>query len=104
MYVLSSVTDIIIDISILALPAFFIRKLHLSGNQKIGIGAIFGLGILWVILSFRLLERTDYFSCVVSSVVRLAYTVLFQLADIEGNYAVNFDSTSLSSKFVKQSY
>ncbi|KUJ11272.1 uncharacterized protein LY89DRAFT_786888 [Mollisia scopiformis] len=76
MYVLSSATDIVIDISILTLPAFFIRKLHLSGNQKIGIGAIFGLGIF----------------CVVSSVARLAYTVLFQLADIEGNYAVNFDT------------
>lgn len=46
MYVLSSATDIVIDISILALPAFFIRSLHLSGNQKIAISGIFGLGIL----------------------------------------------------------
>jgi hypothetical protein len=35
---------------------------------------------------------------VVSSVARLAYTILFQMADIEGNYAVNFDSTSFYSK------
>ncbi|KAH8689928.1 hypothetical protein BGW36DRAFT_432893 [Talaromyces proteolyticus] len=76
MYVLSSVTDIVIDISILALPVFFIRKLRFSTNQKIGVCGIFGLGIF----------------CVVSSVARLAYTVIFQISNIEGNYAVNFNT------------
>jgi hypothetical protein len=76
MYMLSSVTDIVIDICILGLPAFFIRKLHLNGNQKIGLIGIFGLGIF----------------CVVSSIARLAYTILFHNANIKGNYAVNFSS------------
>lgn len=44
---------------------------------------------------------TDSFSCVVSSVTRLSYTVLFDEADIEGNYAVNFDCTSLHYLFSK---
>ena len=48
MYVLCSVTDIILDISILCLPAFFIRNLQISRGKKIGLAAIFGLGILYV--------------------------------------------------------
>ena len=46
MYVMSSVTDILLDICILCLPVSFIRKLRLRTNQKIGIVLIFGLGIL----------------------------------------------------------
>lgn len=46
MYVCSSVTDIVLDISILCLPFSFIRKLHMSSVQKIGTTSIFGLGIL----------------------------------------------------------
>lgn len=45
-YVAETATDIVLDVSILTLPAFYIRKLQFSGNQKIGVGAIFGLGLL----------------------------------------------------------
>ena len=47
MYVCCSVTDIVLDISILCLPASFIRKLHISRGQKIGLIGTFGLGILY---------------------------------------------------------
>ena len=46
MYVCSSVTDVVLDIAILCLPASFIRKLNLSQGQKLGLVGIFGLGIL----------------------------------------------------------
>lgn len=46
MYVCSSVTDIVLDLSILCLPVSFIRNLHMSSAQKIGTSSIFGLGIL----------------------------------------------------------
>ena len=46
MYVASSVTDAMIDISILSLPPFFIGKLQLNLGQKLGLVSIFGLGIL----------------------------------------------------------
>lgn len=81
MYVCSSVTDIVLDVSILCLPISFIRKLHMSSVQKIGTSSIFGLGIF----------------CIVSSAARLVYTVRFMEGNIElnydvGNYAVNFDA------------
>ncbi|MCJ1432687.1 hypothetical protein MMC27_002044 [Xylographa pallens] len=76
MYVCSSVTDIVLDIAILCLPAFFIRKLQMSLSRKIALGAVFGLGVF----------------CVVSSIARLAYTAMFQIADIEDDYASNFDT------------
>lgn len=47
-YVACSVTDTAIDIAILCLPPFFIRKLRLSLVQKVGLASIFGLGILSV--------------------------------------------------------
>ena len=46
MYVCSSVTDIVLDLSILCLPVSFIRSLHMSSVQKVGTSSIFGLGIL----------------------------------------------------------
>ena len=46
MYVLTSVTDIILDITILALPVQFVRKLQMSKSRKAAIIAIFGLGVL----------------------------------------------------------
>ena len=46
MYLCSSVTDIILDVIILCLPATFIRKLQLARSQKQGLIAVFGLGIL----------------------------------------------------------
>ena len=46
MYVLTSVTDIILDIAILAVPVQFVRKLQMSKSKKAAIIAIFGLGIL----------------------------------------------------------
>ena len=46
MYLCASVTDVVIDIAILSLPAFFIRKLQLSLCQKLGLTGIFGLGLL----------------------------------------------------------
>lgn len=48
MYALCSVTDIILDVSILCLPAYFIRNLQVSRSRKVGITAIFGLGVLYV--------------------------------------------------------
>ncbi|KAK3176372.1 hypothetical protein OEA41_007695 [Lepraria neglecta] len=58
MYVVCSVTDIVLDITILALPAFFIRQLQMNFNKKIGVCGIFGLGIF----------------CIIASIARLAYT------------------------------
>ena len=49
MYVLSSVTDIILDIAILSLPISFVRKLKMSNSKKVCVTAIFGLGILYVL-------------------------------------------------------
>lgn len=48
MYVLCSVTDVVLDVSILCLPAYFIRNLQMSRGKKVGITAIFGLGVLYV--------------------------------------------------------
>ena len=47
MYVMSSVTDIILDISILSLPTFFTWRLQMSSAKKFSIIGIFGLGILY---------------------------------------------------------
>lgn len=47
MYVVCSVTDIILDIIILSLPAFFISHLQMNFNRKVGVCGIFGLGILY---------------------------------------------------------
>jgi len=61
MYVVCSVTDIVIDITILCLPAFFIKKLQMNFNKKIGVYGIFGLGIFCVIASIaRLVYTADY--------------------------------------------
>ncbi|CAF9916363.1 hypothetical protein IMSHALPRED_003055 [Imshaugia aleurites] len=80
MYVCSSVTDIVLDISILCIPVSYIRQLQMSSVQKAATSSIFGLGIF----------------CIVSSIARLVYTVRFMQGNIElsynqGNYAVNFD-------------
>ena len=48
MYVCLSVTDVLLDIAILCIPASFIRKLHISDGQKLGLVGIFGLGVLYV--------------------------------------------------------
>ena len=57
MYVLSSVTDIILDIAILSLPVSFVRKLKMSNSKKVCVTAIFGLGILYV---FSMLAAKPY--------------------------------------------
>ena len=46
MYVCSSVTDVVLDMTILCLPVSFIKILHMSSVQKIATSGIFGLGIL----------------------------------------------------------
>ena len=46
MYACSSVTDIVIDIVILCLPASFVRSLQITRGQKYGVTSIFGLGVL----------------------------------------------------------
>ena len=48
MYVCLSVTDVQLDIIILCIPASFIRRLHISDGQKLGLVGIFGLGVLYV--------------------------------------------------------
>ena len=53
MYVLSSVTDIALDISILSLPALFIWRLRMAPAKKISIIGIFGLGILYELFPSR---------------------------------------------------
>jgi len=50
MYLLSSITDLLLDIFILCLPACFIKDLQMSLDKKIGVIGIFGLGILFVLL------------------------------------------------------
>ena len=52
MYLCCSVTDIALNISLLCLPSLFIRNLQISRSKKIVIGAIFGLGILFVLNLF----------------------------------------------------
>ena len=47
-YVCCSVTDVLLDIAILCIPSSFIRTLHISRSQKIGLIGIFGLGVLYV--------------------------------------------------------
>ncbi|KAF2235433.1 hypothetical protein EV356DRAFT_118098 [Viridothelium virens] len=80
MYALCSATDIAIDICILCIPVFFIRKLHLNKTQKIGLTGIFGIGVF----------------CVVASTVRLAYTVIFIQADPTSDFAADFGRKLLS--------
>ena len=48
MYVCCSVTDIVLDMAILCIPTTFIRTLHMSRGQKVGLIGIFGLGVLYV--------------------------------------------------------
>ena len=48
MYMLSSVTNIILDVGILCLPISCVINLQVSRAKKIGIVAVFGLGILYV--------------------------------------------------------
>jgi len=50
MYLLSSITDLLLDMFILCLPAWFIKGLQMSLDKKIGVAGIFGLGILSVLL------------------------------------------------------
>ena len=59
MYVASSATDIILDIAILSLPVSFVRKLKMSNSRKIGVTAIFGLGILYEAFSGKM-DSADY--------------------------------------------
>ena len=46
MYVCCSVTDVVLDFGILCLPGVYVRRLQMSGRQKVGIIGIFGLGVL----------------------------------------------------------
>ena len=41
-----SLTDVLLDIAILAIPAMFIKNLQVSHSQKVGLISIFGLGTL----------------------------------------------------------
>ncbi|MCJ1324607.1 hypothetical protein MMC10_001269 [Thelotrema lepadinum] len=78
MYVLSSVTDIILDVSILSLPTFFIWRLQMSSAKKAGIIGIFGLGIF----------------CIVASIARLVYTIYFYNANLVNDVAAAFDDSA----------
>lgn len=46
MYLLVNLTDVLLDIGILCLPAFFIQRLQLNRSQKRGVIFMFGSGIL----------------------------------------------------------
>ena len=78
MYVCQSVTDIVLDIIILCLPAYSISQLQMSLNKKIGLSAVFGLGIF----------------CVVSSIARLVYTAEYLSLDPFHNYGPSTNSMS----------
>ena len=43
-----AITEVLGDIAILSLPYPQIRKLQMSGREKIGVAATFALGTLWV--------------------------------------------------------
>ena len=45
-----AVTDVLLDVIILCLPIYMIRKLHLPKRQKLTLSAIFLLGSLWVLI------------------------------------------------------
>jgi len=49
MYILLNATDIILNICILCLPAFYIKTLQMNKDKKLGLAGIFGFGILYVI-------------------------------------------------------
>lgn len=62
----------------------------MSRGSKVGITAIFGLGVLYVTrtcFSFFSFVLKSALSCIVSSIVRLVYTVGFMKANLEGDYA-----------------
>lgn len=96
MYVLCSVTDIVLDISILCLPGFFIKDLQISRGKKVGVAGIFGLGILYVFStsgsfgSKWMLNPST--SCIVASIARLVFSVEFIQEDPLAGFATNFDS------------
>ena len=48
MYILNNVTDIILDIVTLCLPALYIKDIQMSLNKRIGMAFILGLGLLYV--------------------------------------------------------
>lgn len=70
----------------------------MSRSKKVGITAMFGLGILYVTSTrFTCFQSflKSALSCTVASIARLAYTVEFLKEDKIGDYASNFDSMSL---------
>ena len=91
MYVCCSATDIVLDVAILCLPALFIRNLQVSRSKKIWIGGIFGLGVLSVPFALVIicLPLTFASSCVVASIARLAYAVIFVVAHRNNDFAVD---------------
>ncbi|CAF9932551.1 MAG: hypothetical protein HETSPECPRED_008396 [Heterodermia speciosa] len=59
MYLVCSLTDMLLDIAILCIPPVFIRKLNMSRARKIALVCIFSLGIF----------------CTVASTARLVYAI-----------------------------
>lgn len=76
MYVFQSATDIVLDIVILCLPVYSISQLQMSLNKKIGLGAVFSVGVF----------------CVVASAARLAYTVKYLALNPFGGYNPEMNS------------
>lgn len=98
MYVLSSTTDVVLDVSILCLLVNFIQNFRMSRNRKVCITAIFGLGVLYVIwtCSGCLKVVLNFaFSCIISSIARLVYTIEYMKANPLRDYESNFGSMSL---------
>lgn len=104
MYMCLSVTDVLLDIAILCIPASFIRTLHISKGQKISLVGIFGLGVLYVTVlnppyfSHRLTQNA---SCIIASIARLSYAVKYVQINIEGNYQVNFAGMFLQGRSLR---
>ncbi|MCJ1247507.1 hypothetical protein MMC30_004721 [Trapelia coarctata] len=76
MYMLLSITDIILNISILCLPVFYIRKLQMSQDRKLGLGAIFGFGVF----------------CIIASTARLVYAIAYVQAENASDYTSTYDT------------
>lgn len=77
----TGVLTIILDLITLSFPLFVIRMLHVTRRKKFVIAGIFLLGALYVIFQSKLsmagTTDTVYSSCVVASIIRLPYRVLY---------------------------
>lgn len=58
LFIASSVINVITDVVMLAIPLVAIWDLHMATRRKVGIGAIFAVGIAYVFFFFLSSPRT----------------------------------------------